>query len=488
MAKLKIYRCYRKILDKLRAFFGYLSSSKRIDLSFLAALLSGHFMRLSMSSSYRSFAARRAEKAARRLAEKKSAAARRRARRKHRKPRAAPRKKPRHAPTLSSNPSRRLDAFLVAATLVALMLVTSSYFRRTTQAYVHDPTPFVSIFVSPQYWAMFGGIAYTLVREFEGQHPGFRIAMAEPEDSDVVFFDDSEFAFLVESGALASLAPYVYTESEGDQLAVPLVAFADIFIYNIDILQRAGNDRPPGTRAEFLAASRSVAALAADAQEEIFPFALGLCETDSLGVRRDFHPWVWAAGAETHSGFAQDGSPTLTTATANAINFFAEMSREGLIAPGTFETTGQERLEQFADGRIAMLAASTRDILFMRNSPSGINFDITSIPAVALGRNRMALSGIYAGISSSSEQSDEAWAFIVFMAGRSHLLSAALGAVPGSFFVGFPGRHVEEDPLFSKAWELFDAADIVEFDSSDFSEKEAARAIWERLVQALDAR
>ena len=378
---------------------------------------------------------------------------------------------------------RRIDALLFVATLMVLVLVTSSYFRRV----LFEAPAAVSIFVSPHYWAMFGDAADTFVREFEEQNPGFRIVAAEHENQDILFFDDGEFAALIEASALASLSPYVYTETEEDQWALPLVAFVDLFFYNIDILQRAGNDRPPGTRAEFMAAARSVAEAAAENREDIYPFALGLGDDDPLGIRRDFHPWVWAQGGEVHSGFADDGTLTLTVPATNTINFFADMKSEGLIAPGSFEKTGRQRLEQFAEGRIAMMVASARDILFVRESPHGINFDITAIPAAAPGRNRLGLSGIYAGISADSTQPDKAWAFLVFVAGRSHLLAAALGAVPGSFFINFPSGHIEDDPLFSKAWEIFEAADIVEFQSDDILEKRAGRIILERLARAFEA-
>jgi len=386
--------------------------------------------------------------------------------------------------------NRKIDAFLFAAALIVLAFVASNYFRRTAMS---DPAP-VNIFISWQYWEMFGYTANLFVREFEEQNPGFRIVMAAQEDMargnpgdknlDIVFFDDSEFAALLEASALASLSPYIYTETEEDQWALPLVAFVDLFFYNIDILQMAGNDRPPRTRAEFLAAARSVAQAAANSEKEFFPFAFGLSEVDASGIRRDFNPWVWALGAEVHSGFTADGALALTAPTTATINFFAEMNREGLIAPGSFDTTGRERLEQFAEGKIAMMVASARDMLFLRDSPREINFDVTAIPAAALGRNRLGLSGIYAGISSASERPDVAWDFLVFIAGRTHLLEAALGAVPGSFFINFPGRHIQEDPLRLKAWEIFQAADIVEFQSSDFSGKEASLVIRERLAQA----
>ena len=528
MIKLSISHCYRKFLEKSRSFLARLSTGKGIALSLLAISLRGRFMKLSMSSSYQRFAARQSARKARLSAGVKSLIMRpiigtrlflahlsvckaritagikslpvrlyAGAKSLIMRPIARARSRPhfyRRKPLPKRQPGgkrlrqrsylgKRIDAFLLIATLMVLVFVTSGYLRRTI---MDAPAP-VSIFVSPQYWAIFGDVADIFIREFQEQNPGFRVVLAEQENLDIVFFDDGDFAALVESSALASLSPYIYTETDEDQWALPLVAFVDLFFYNIDLLRDAGNDRPPGTRAEFLATARSVAEAVATRQEEIFPFAMGLGEADPLGIRRDFYPWVWATGAAAHSGFAADGTLMITGSAATTIDFLAQMHRDGLIEPGTFETTGRERLEQFAEGRIAMMMASARDILFVRNSVHGVNFDVTAVPAVAVGRNRLGISGIYAGISSASERPNEAWGFLVFIAARSHLLASALGAVPGSFFINFPSRYIEEDPMYAKAWELFEAADIVEFSSGDIAEKEAGLVIREMLAWAFGA-
>jgi len=476
--KLNISHYYHKFLEKSRSFLAYLSTSRRIDIHLFVVSLRGCFTKLSMTSRYQRFAASLGTLFAGPLAGIRYLSALRERLLVGRRPSSGEDSLPPR-----SFIGRRIDAFLMVATLMVLVLVSSGYVRR---AVVDTPVP-ATIFVSPQFWAMFGDTASSFIQEFEEQHHGIRIMVAGDENLDIVFFDDSNFAALVETAALASLSPYIYTETEEDQWALPLVSFVDLFFYNIDILQAAGNDRPPGTRAEFLAAARAVAETAAAGQEEVFPFALGLSESDSLGVRRDFYPWVWALGGEIHSGFTEDGTLTLTAPTANTISFLAEMNREGLIAPGSFEKTGRERMEQFAEGRIAMLLASARYIPQVRDSMHGVNFDITAVPATAHGRNRLGVSGIYAGISSASTQPDRAWAFLVFIAGRSHLLAAATSAVPGGFFVTFPSAYIEENPMYLKAWDIFEAADIIKFQSDDPLEKEASRIIREILVQAFEA-
>jgi ABC-type glycerol-3-phosphate transport system substrate-binding protein len=74
----------------------------------------------------------------------------------------------------------------------------------------------------------------------------------------------------------------------------------------------------------------------------------------------------------------------------------------------------------------------------------------------------LGLSGIYAGISGSCTQPDEAWAFLAFIAGKNQILARALDAVPGCFPSSFPADYIVNDPLYSKAWDIFEAAETVD--------------------------
>jgi ABC-type glycerol-3-phosphate transport system substrate-binding protein len=348
----------------------------------------------------------------------------------------------------------------------------------------------VSISISSQCGDLFGrDIVNALIQEFEEQNPDLRIQEitqeAEGDDggADIVFFDDSGFSSLMNALALASLAPYNYTGTQAGQWALPLVSFMDIFIYNIDILQAANLDRPPKTRAEFLAAAKAVVENnpAPPEQEPVFAFALGLSPADPAALRRDFYPWVWINGGEIRLGSAEPALPRTVT---DAIAFLGRLNSEELLAPGTFEKTGAQRLREFAEGKIAMLTASARDIPFLRNNAHGITLGITALPAVTQGKTRVGLSSIYAGMSSDCALPDEAWKFLAFFAGKRHVLSETLGAVPGSFPDVFAGEYIAEDPLCSKAWDIFEAADIVEYEPNQPFEEEINRLIREKLVDA----
>ena len=383
--------------------------------------------------------------------------------------------------------SAKVDKFLFIAAVAALALAVSVWgFRQIAQSRR------TVIVVSRSGENLFGAEAFgVLAQEFEKHNPDLRIRLAD-DGADIVFFDDSEIGGLLAESALASLGPYIHSETEARQWALPLVSFTDIFLYNIDILQAADMDRPPKTRAELLAAARAIAE-----QEAAHPLALGLSEDDPLALRRELYPWIWAVGGELRQdGVRQNGgqngdqsgseSVTLSRATTEAIAFFGQLNSEGLLAPGSFEKTRAQRLAEFAGGTIAMMTASSRDIPLLQRSAQGINFSITAIPQTAHSKNRLGLSEIYGGISTACAQPDEAWAFLAFLAGRKQALEEALNAVPGSHPSAYPGSYVENDPLYSKAWDIFEAADIVEYHPAGPLEEETSRIIREKLEEAFE--
>jgi ABC-type glycerol-3-phosphate transport system substrate-binding protein len=356
------------------------------------------------------------------------------------------------------------------------------------------------VYISAQCEYFFGKeLTSALIQEFERQNTDLHIRTATRGGADIVFFDDAGFAALAgasgdaEDGNTPPLAPlssYILNETGADQRAVPLVYFMDLFFYNIDILTAADCIRPPKTRTEFLTAARSVAGLGkaagtvagTAAGDGVHALALGLNREDPTALRREIYPWIWADGGAV----AEEGKPWLTSYATDIVAFFGRLNSEGLLAPGTFEKTSAQRLEEFAQGKTAMMAASARDIPYLRANARDVNFGITAIPAVsAFTKNRVGLSGIYAGISGGSELQDEAWAFLAFVAGKRQALYAALGAVPGIYPDVTHGEYMDEDPLLSKAWEIFEAADIVEYYPGLPGEEETGRMVWEKLTEAL---
>ena len=372
---------------------------------------------------------------------------------------------------------KRTDLFLIAAVIMVFMFIVVN---RSCKA-INEPER-TNIVISSQYANLLGrNTADELIQEFEKLNPGLRIQEAAASNgkggtggtsgADIVFFDDGEFGSLINAGALASPDSYR-----------PLVSFMDLFLYNIDILKAANLDRPPRTRALFLAAARAVRDEAPD-KGPVSAFALGLSPADPSALRRDFYPWIWANGVDIHSIDLSGDNSALPPAVTDVISFLGALNREKLLAPGTFEKTGAQRLQEFAEGKIAMMTASTRDIAFLQNNAPGITFGITALPAMTQGKNRLGLSTLYAGISGAVPE--EAVLFLSFLAEKSNVLAEALGAVPGKFPGGFAGEYIEKNELYAKAWDILEAADIVEYKPGEPSGEAFNRLIREQLVEAL---
>jgi hypothetical protein len=345
----------------------------------------------------------------------------------------------------SDRPSvSRIDIFLIIGIVIVLVLIVVN--RTLGKVNSPDHTNIMTnITISSQGEFFFGKEAVdSLIQEFELIYPDMRIQTADQEEADIVFFSHS-------------------TLDQPEQLSVfqitPLVSFVDLFFYNIDILKDANCDRPPKTRAEFITTAKAIAQNNPPSQKSIYAFALGFSHTDPMALRRHFYPWIWADGGELY----QSESTTLSRTAINTIAFLGQLDNDGLLAPQSFEKNGTQRLEEFARGEVAMMIASAQSILYLRQNAQGINFDITTIPTTLQGKSRLGLSGIYAGINSVSSLPDEAGIFLAFVAEKDQLLAETLGAVPGIVSGTFPNEYIIKDAMYSKAWDIYEAADIVEY-------------------------
>jgi multiple sugar transport system substrate-binding protein len=370
-------------------------------------------------------------------------------------------------------PGKLINIMLLAVLVMVIAFVVLSRFSGESVISRH-----IDISVSPQFENLFGvDMTSALIRDFEKQRPDLRITKAA-EGADILFFDDYEFGRLRSGSKLLVLNPYIAVKQDipdqDAQWALPLMSFMDILFYNIDILQAANFDRPPKTRAEFLAAARAVASTGAGA---VYSFALELPQ----GARQNIYPWIWAAGGEIcapGNASSPNDALVLSRITVDTITFLGQLYREGLLSTGL--KTGTGRLEGFAEGKIAMITGSARDIAFLQRGSGNINFGVTAIPGTAQGKNRLGLSKIYAGISADCALPNEAWSFLSFIAEKSQILAEKLAAIPGSIPAVFPGEYIVKNPLYSKAWDIFEAAEIVDF-SDDPLEEEKERLVMEKI-------
>jgi len=362
--------------------------------------------------------------------------------------------------------SERIDLFVVLSVFV--LIITPVIINFAFKPNTGSNKKRTELFLSPRCEELFGRErTKKLLSDFGELNPDLRVKLPNVQDEkegrgsppDILIFDESDFSGLVADGALMSLEPYSGYETETPQLAIPLVSFMDLLFYNIDVLKAAGFDRPPKTRDEFLSYAKTVSS-GGNAASAAAGAAAGLSPKDRQAVSRDIFSWIWSDGGDF---WQAEDMPVINSRPLIAdISFFGRLYREGALAPNSFEMTGDQRLEEFAQGKVAMMIASTRAIPYLREKMGDDAFGITTIPGSGVaGKYNIGLSGFYAGIGVSCTHPDKALNFLAFLAEQSPLLCAELKAVPGNVLNFIPGDYVKDDPFYSKARDIFESSEII---------------------------
>ncbi|WP_461246190.1 ABC transporter substrate-binding protein [Treponema sp. R6D11] len=359
---------------------------------------------------------------------------------------------------VSMHPVSWTDIFILAALLVIILtpIIINLFFKLEAKARQ------VNLYLSVSGEELFGkDLMETLIREFEEKNPDIQLKFANsptPAEPDILFLNEGDFSAFIAANELMELNTFTEYNSGSRQMAIPLVSFMDMFFYNINILSAAGFDHPPKTRDEFLVYARAVSR----GDSGTAGYALSLSQKDRQALARDVFSWIWASGGSLFS-VDEDGVLVFNKDAIKELSFFGVLSKEGLLAPNIFETTGDERIEAFAQGKTAMIIASTGAIPYLREKMGDNAFGITTIPVSGTGgKYTIDISSIYVGISANTAYPEEAWSFLSFLASKSNLLCEKLNAVPGMVSNIIPGNYVRDDLFYSKAWEIFEASIVAE--------------------------
>jgi len=358
----------------------------------------------------------------------------------------------------SMHPVSRTDIFILTALLIVILtpIIINLFFKMEAKSKQ------LNLYLSESGEELFGkDFMETLIREFEEKNPDINLNFANAASAaepDVLFFNEGDYGAFIAANALMELNAFTEYDSGAKQMAIPLVSFMDMLFYNIDILSAAGFDHPPKTRDEFLTYARAVSRGDSGAAG----YALSLSQRDRQALARDVFSWIWASGGSLFSE-DENGVLVLTKVPAKELSFFGVLNKDGLLAPDIFETTGDERLEAFVQGKTAMIIASTAVIPYLREKMGDDAFGVTTIPVSGTGgKYTVGISSVYAGISANTAYPESAWSFLSFLAGKSNLLCENLNAVPGLVSNIIPGDYVRVDPFYSKAWEIFEASVVAE--------------------------
>ena len=317
-----------------------------------------------------------------------------------------------------------------------------------------------------------------IMDEFEAQNPGITVTLvsgpysstrdqivvgaASGTLSDVVGLDGAWVNDLAKQGAIAPMDGLMegagFDSSEvaaiisldGNSYMFPVASFVYPIFVNLDLMADAGLENPPTTRSEFVEAARKLTNESANQHGWVLPLSLQAPN----GIQNDVMSWVWASG----DSMMKDGKPDLTNENVvGTLEYIQSMYDEGLISPGAFAKKEQDKVEEFVNGRVAMMVDSLAHINLIRERNPDLNFGITALPAKDGydGARGLPYASWGIGISEHSEHKEEAFKLVAY------LMSEEVNAKLVSIANAFPGNvnakpdFVTSDELFATAFEIF---------------------------------
>jgi len=322
------------------------------------------------------------------------------------------------------------------------------------------------------------GALRAIMDDFEAKNPGIKVTLvsgpyANTRDqivvgaasgtlSDVVGLDGAWVNDLAKQGAIAPLddlmAASNFDASEaaaiikvnGKSYMFPVASFVYPVFVNLDLLKAAGVDHMPATRTEFAEAARKLT----DASKNQYGWVLPLSLQAPNGIQNDVMSWVWASG----KSMMKDGRPDLTNEdVVGTLEYVKSMYDAGLVSPGAFAKKEQDKVEEFVNGRVAMMVDSLAHINLIRERNPDLKFGITALPAVDgyTGPRGLPYASWGIGVSEHSKHKEEAFKLVAY------LMSADVNAKLVSIANAFPGNvhakpdFVTTDELFGTAFEIF---------------------------------
>jgi multiple sugar transport system substrate-binding protein len=354
-----------------------------------------------------------------------------------------------------------VDILLLALALIVLVLSLLRSGGKKAIAEAVAPT-----LVFTQWWQneLEPDTLEKLIKEFEARRPEIKIVLntRSYEETKELFLnynpdiDDNSPA----PGDILAVEPLWIPELEktgllhkADIAGAPLLSYFYPLFYNIDILREAGFSRPPKNRSEFLTFVQAVS----NAETHRYGIALSLSPDNSQNIYTDVYPWIWAAGA----ALLNEGRPALTQkAVIETLEFLANLNRGGLVYPRPFSLGKDEKLNAFIKGRAAFMIGRVQDIEILKRELGAAHFSLSSIPPPDSysGKPIFGASGWTLAPSQTGTHQEEAKAFISFLYEKKSILAENAHVVPGAG----SNPPAALDALYSKAWDIFIAGDLVQ--------------------------
>lgn len=179
---------------------------------------------------------------------------------------------------------------------------------------------------------------------------------------------------------------HVKTGTYKDRIyGLPYSADSSVLIWNKKLFRQAGldPDKGPTSWAEIAAAAEKVAALGGDTKGFYFSGACGGCNIFT------FTPLVWASGGDILTG--DGGKATLDTPQMrDAIAFYRDMVKKGLVPEGARTDTGANFFAAFARGNIGLAPSGAFAIGALNTQYPDIDYGVTFLPGKTGGWSSFA--------------------------------------------------------------------------------------------------
>jgi len=296
----------------------------------------------------------------------------------------------------------------------------------------------------------------TIVDEFLDQNPGIKInaELIDPENTektyDLIAFDSS--------------SPGVNPDAIEDTRQI--TSYINIFFYNISILEKAGFNRPPKNRAEFLDLCAKI--------KENRKLPLGLSANAAISLL----PWFYQGNiryeAQTRDeNVSVEGAEETKTSyiewESKGVNdtyeFFHLLKEQAYIDVEDLDQTEDDLFNEFVSGKCAMMIAPVSYIKKIEESGRGVSFSISTIPGPSrfTGRPVLNLSSWNIAVCKDSIYKQEAEALLNYFEEKRLQLKAASFAVPGNLsgVIENVDEILPDDPLLKKAKDIYEACEIV---------------------------
>lgn len=189
----------------------------------------------------------------------------------------------------------------------------------------------------------------------------------------------------------------------------------------------------------------------------VLPFPI----ISSTGLRIELMSLYWTNG----NSMVKNGKPNLAgnQDLIKTIEYVKNLY-DTAVSPGAFNKTEQDKLEEFATGRIAFMFNSLASINKLNERAPNLNYTIIGVPTEDNynGPGFIRNADWAVGISATSKHPDEAWKLIEFLVSKTgnQKLSSMANGLPGNK-TSTPDWVSSTNPMFKVAFNLFQNSKLI---------------------------